>query len=197
MITQGSLIQYPTRRQRRCTQRLLDHQQEHHHQQQHHQQQDMIYSQALVPWWFDHRLSTSWGHRSGVQRPVMTIEEYRMRSANSRVYQVVEPNMWNLLPEVNVPRMLPRRRSVHTLSRLGEPDRITQPMFYLALDELQELRQLHGQWDAIASTSQFVAEYLAKNMTIGLFHAGNGPRYGPAPHFPDAFAEDPNDPMIP
>ncbi|KAI8033406.1 uncharacterized protein LOC128265613 [Drosophila gunungcola] len=186
MLNQGSLIQYPARRPKRSTQRLLVQQHLRHQ-----QQLEMIYNQDLLPWWFDHRVHLPWRRRSGVRRPAMTTEQYQMRNAHSHVYEVVEPNIRNVLPVVNPPRIVClRRRSVHTLTRLGVAEHVTQPLFYLALEELKEQRLLHGQWDGIESTSQFMAEYMAKNMTLGLFNAGNRPRYGPS-SFPDAYAEDP------
>ncbi|XP_016948093.1 uncharacterized protein LOC108023301 isoform X2 [Drosophila biarmipes] len=79
----------------------------------------------------------------------------------------------------------PSRRSPHTMPRSGAEEEETQPFLYQALEALaREQKRLEGQGvhdaDARLNPSEFVAEYLAQNMSSEVFHDGNRPRYGPS-----------------
>ncbi|XP_037725630.1 uncharacterized protein LOC119557120 isoform X2 [Drosophila subpulchrella] len=87
----------------------------------------------------------------------------------------------------------PSRRSPHTMPRSGAEEQETQPFLFLALEALaKEQKRLEGLRDASkegtpesgadikVSPSDFVAEYLAQNMSTADFHNGNKPRYGPS-----------------
>jgi len=87
----------------------------------------------------------------------------------------------------------PSRRSPHTMPRPGGDEQETQPFLFLALEAFKkEQKRLEGLRDSSkegtsepgadvkVSPSEFVAKYLAQNMSSADFHDGNRPRYGPS-----------------
>ncbi|XP_068159950.1 uncharacterized protein [Drosophila tropicalis] len=83
----------------------------------------------------------------------------------------------------------PKRRAPHTMPGYGVDEHVTQPILWLALEQLRKhenmLKQKRQTGAAavgqkkITSPADFVANYLIKNMTLDIFKNGNQPRYGP------------------
>ncbi|XP_046867140.1 uncharacterized protein LOC6649319 isoform X2 [Drosophila willistoni] len=88
----------------------------------------------------------------------------------------------------SIRNVCPKRRAPHTMPGYGVDEHVTQPILWLALEQLKKhenmvKRKVQTGADVvdkkITSPSDFVANYLIENMTLDIFKNGNQPRYGP------------------
>ncbi|XP_041452076.1 uncharacterized protein LOC111071845 [Drosophila obscura] len=72
-----------------------------------------------------------------------------------------------------------RRRSNFTMPRSAVDEPVSQPIIWLALEALEKRNRKASAYRNRGS-AEFVAQFLAKHLTMEVFNAGNQPGYGPS-----------------